>query len=110
LIKVSKATGAQMARINPFETISASRYTVSPITVDERGNLYYNALELKAGTADFYADDVVDSWLVKVTPGGLISKVSYFALVPDAPAGTALCERSFANADLPWPPSPTAVP
>src|SRR5262249_16773087 len=57
LIQVSPATGAQVARINPFETLSASRYTVSPITVDARGNLYYNALELAAGTTDFYADD-----------------------------------------------------
>ena len=110
LIKVNKSTGAQVARINPFGTlILSSRFTISPITVDAAGNLYYNALQLKAGTKTFYSDDVVDSWLVKVTPGGIISKVSYRTLVPDAPAATAPCEVTFSNAVLPWPPSPTAV-
>ena len=107
--KVNKTTGTG-TRLNPFNSVSSSRYTISPITVDSSGNLFYNALQLKSGTMDFYADDSIDSWLVKVTSAGTITKVSYSTLVPDAPAADALCERTFANADLPWPPSPTAVP
>jgi hypothetical protein len=58
----------------------------------------------------FYQKDVVDSWLVKVTPGDAITKVSYSVLTAGAPAGTAQCLNVFDATQLPWPPSPTAVP
>jgi outer membrane protein assembly factor BamB len=99
-----------VSRINPFADFNASRYTAGPVSVDAAGNLYYNAIELQAGAKSLYANDAVDSWLVKVTPGDVTSKVSYFALVPDAPGAAARCETSFPTAQLPWPPSPTAVP
>jgi outer membrane protein assembly factor BamB len=36
--------------------------------------------------------------------------VSFSALATGAPAPTALCKTQFSDADLPWPPSPTAEP
>jgi outer membrane protein assembly factor BamB len=42
-----------------------------------------------------------------VTADGSSSFVSYETLLPEAPA---TCLRSFTGAQLPWPPSPTAVP
>jgi hypothetical protein len=52
----------------------------------------------------------VDSWLVKVTPADAVTKVSYSVLTAGAPAGTDLCLNAFSATQLPWPPSPTAVP
>src|SRR6266852_4342129 len=72
IFKVNKATGAG-ARINPFNTVSQNVYTASPLTVDASGNILYNVVQLKAGTKDFYADDVVDSWIVRVSPTGSIT-------------------------------------
>jgi hypothetical protein len=111
LIKVSKNSGAQVARINPFSGgINTNRFTVSPITVDNDENLFYNVVELVPGTQCFFCDNVVDSWLVKVKPNGTTTKVSYSVLTAGAPAGNAQCQNAFSTEPLPWPPSPTAVP
>ncbi|HYM62169.1 MAG TPA: hypothetical protein VEZ11_14905 [Thermoanaerobaculia bacterium] len=109
IFKVNKASGHVVERINPFSGIDPNTYTASPITVDAFGNLYYNVVKTD-GIGDFYNDDVLDSWLVKVTPFDQITKVSYSTLTVGAPAGTDLCQNAFATSQLPWPPSPQAVP
>ncbi|HEX8700040.1 MAG TPA: hypothetical protein VF815_14445, partial [Myxococcaceae bacterium] len=43
-------------------------------------------------------------------PNDTVSKVSFTALAVGAPAASAPCKRQFSEAQLPWPPSPTAVP
>ncbi len=106
--KVNKTTGTG-TRINPFATVDPFTFMASPITVDEDGNLFYNAIKLVSGTPDWFADDVVDSWLVKVSPTGHITKVSYSVLTAGAPLGTAQCTNAFSTSQLPWPPSPAAV-
>jgi hypothetical protein len=106
--KVDKSTGTG-TRINPFNNVSASRYTASPLTVDSSGRILYNVVELVAGTPDFYNDDVVDSFIIRVSPNGHIEKVSYSTLTTGTPAGTAQCANAFSTDPLPWPPSPTAV-
>ena len=110
IFKLDKATGAAITRINPFGTlIDAHTYTVSPISVDAAGNLYYNVLKLK-DNGSFYQNDAVDSWLVKVAPDDSIQTVSYTGLNPRAPAPTDLCYNVFGESQLPWPPSPDAIP
>jgi hypothetical protein len=106
--KVNKSTGAG-TRINPFNNVNSSRYTASPLTVDSSGRILYNVIQLKSGTKDFYADDIIDSWIVRVSPNGSIELVSYSTLTTGTPAGSAQCTNAFSTEPLPWPPSPTAV-
>lgn len=108
IFRVDKSTGAQIARINPFGTIDSNTYTAGPISADSSGNLYYNVIKLQPG-GGFYSKDSVDSWLVKVAPDNSNTKISYSVLTPGTPGPDAPCEISFAVAQLPWPPSPTAV-
>jgi hypothetical protein len=110
IIKLNKTTGALVTRINPFTNIKANRYTASPLSADSSGNIYYNVVALVPNTADFYADDVQDSWLVKVSPSNTVTKVSYSVLTVGAPGGNDQCLNAFTTEPLPWPPSPTAVP
>lgn len=109
IVKLNRSDGSVAATIQPFNNFNQNRYTASPLTVDSAGNIYYNVLQLQ-GNTDFFHHDAVDSWLVKVTPSDTASKVSYSVLVPNAPAATDQCQGTFSTADLPWPPSPTAVP
>jgi len=108
IFRVDKSTGAQVARINPFSTIDSNTYTAGPISTDSSGNLYYNVIKLQPN-GSFYSKDSVDSWLVKVTPNNSITRVSYSVLTPGTPGPDDPCEISFSEAQLPWPPSPTAV-
>jgi outer membrane protein assembly factor BamB len=106
--QLQKDTGAVVGRINPFgNTVDPTIFTASPLTADTQGNLYYNAIQLSASDIGFFAADVVDSWLVKVTPKGTASTVSYRTLVPNPPT---TCLGTFSAAQLPWPPASDAVP
>jgi len=90
--------------------IDPNTYTVSPLTADSSGNIYYNVLKLQSNTHDFYGTDAVDSWLIKVAPDDTTSLVSYTGLNPAAPQSTDLCLGVFVSSQLPWPPSAGAVP
>jgi len=107
--RVNTSTGVGV-RINPFNNVNGSRYTAGSLTVDANGNILYNVIQLKNGTKDFYADDIVDAFLVRVSPLNSIQTVSYSVLTAGAPLGTQLCSNAFPASQLPWPPSPTAVP
>ena len=116
IFKLSKATGLPIARINPFGKIDAHTFTASPLTADAAGNIYYNVVQLH-DNGGFYQNDAIDSWLVKVTPDDRITKVSYSTILATAriigepvPAATDGCKVQFADSQLPWPPSPDAVP
>lgn len=108
IFKVNKATGAG-TRINPFNNINQNTFTVSPISVGLNGDLFYTVFRTQGG-GTFFAHDIVDSWLVKVTSSGVATKVSFSVLTAGAPAGNAQCLNAFSEDSLPWPPSPTAVP
>ena len=111
IIQLDRDTGKVIQRIAPFGG-DANTYETGPITVDANGNLFYNAIQVVVDpTNGFYVNDAIDSWLVKVAPDGSFSKTSYKTLTAaEAPASTAGCLRTFASSQLPWPPSPTAVP
>ena len=106
--RVNTSTGVGV-RINPFNNVNGSRYTAGSLTVDANGNILYNVIQLKNGTKDFYADDIGDSFLVRVSPLNSIQTVSYSVLTAGAPLGSQLCSNAFPASQLPWPPSPTAV-
>ena len=106
--RVNKLTGTGV-RINPFNNISSSRFECGPLTVDAQGRVLFNVVQLKGGTKDWYADDIIDAFLIRVSPDNSIEKVSYSTLTVGAPLGTAQCSNAFPASQLPWPPSPTAV-
>jgi hypothetical protein len=95
-------------RINPFNSVNPKTYTASPLTVDANGNILYYVIKLGGGN-DFYSQDIVDSWIIRVSPSGTIEKVSYSTLTTGTPAGTDQCANAFSTQPLPWPPSTTAV-
>jgi hypothetical protein len=111
IFRVNKTTGVG-TRINPFPTdeggVRANLDVVTPITADTSGNLYYAAVQF-TNDVDIFHDDIVGSWLVKVTPSNAITVVDWASLVPGAPGATAQCSNAFGTASLPWPPSPSAV-
>ncbi|HET7637242.1 MAG TPA: hypothetical protein VFK47_00740, partial [Ktedonobacteraceae bacterium] len=86
IFKINKTTGAVVKRINPFgTTINPNTFTASPISVDSSGNLYYNVVQVTQNNpTGFLGDDVVGSWLVKVTPSDVITKLSYSTLFAQA--------------------------
>jgi len=111
IFKLNKADGSVVRRINPFATVDPDRFTVSPLTTDAFGNIYYNVLEVEDGGNKFLSKDAVDSWLVKVAPDDSIQMVSYTNLLAGSvPAPTDLCYATFSTTQLPWPPSPDAIP
>src|SRR4030095_1566014 len=106
--KLNRADGSVVARYNPFgPSIDANTYVAGPLTADNAGNIYYNAIKLHPSNP--WGKDVVAAWLVKIAVDGTISKVSCSTLVPNAPAANDPCKVQFANSQLPWPPSPDAV-
>ncbi len=117
--KVNTNTGQTQAHINPFNggSITAANTFVSgPLTTDANDNIYYNVIELNINGNPWGQNDVVNAWLVKVTPGDTASTVTYATLVPNAPPGNSThCEGGFydlpnGGSSLPWPPLGVAGP
>ncbi len=119
IFKLNKSDGSVVTRINPFDTVDSNTYTASPLSTDNAGNIYYNIVRITGGAVgtSFYAHDVVASWLVRVAPDDSVTKVSYDALLRTAtiigepvPDPNDPCKVQFPSSQLPWPPSPDAVP
>jgi hypothetical protein len=111
IFKLDKNTGANLGRINPFDTIDPNVFVAGPLTADRKGNIYYNVWKLDRAVALPPARAAfVDSWLVKVSGNGAITKVRYSDLMAPANPPTT-CVGSFeGNTDLPWPPSKSSTP
>src|SRR5262249_49137833 len=119
IFKSKKSTGAVVKRINPFgTTIDPNTFTASPLSADGSGNIYYNVIQVSSNDATGWAgNDVVNSWLIKVTSADVVTKVSYSTLLAQAqikgepvPRANDRCNVSFTAAQLPWPPQPNANP
>ncbi|HZD93278.1 MAG TPA: hypothetical protein VE133_03430 [Candidatus Sulfotelmatobacter sp.] len=119
IFKINKTTGAVVKRINPFgATLDPNTFTASPLSADANGNVYYNVVQVTQNNlTGWLGDDVVNSWLVKVSPTDVVTKVSYSTLLTQAqikgeavPHANDRCNLSFSNAQLPWPPQPNANP
>jgi hypothetical protein len=107
MLKLSRADGSILERINPFgQTIDPSIFAVGSPAVDQSGNLFYNAIRLQT---DAWKKDSAGSWLVRVSSTGVVSIVSFSTLMADAPDATSLCTTTFDISELPWPPSGDAA-
>ena len=118
MFKLDKSDGTVVSRINPFASLDPSIFVAGVPTADSSGNIYYNAIQLKnTGGGSFYQHDIADSWLVKITPSDTTSTVSYSVLTAATAAGSLpaplpgdSCLGIFDVKQLPWPPSPDAMP
>jgi hypothetical protein len=116
--KVDLATGKEVSHVKPFGKgmDDTNTFVSGPLTADDQGRLYYNVIQLNINGSPWNQNDVVNAWLVKVTPADQPSTVTYATLVPDAPPGNSTnCPGTFfllndGGASLPWPPSKKAVP
>ena len=91
--KVNTATGQTQTHINPVSgggITAANTFVSGPLTADANGNIYYNVIELNINGNPWGQNDVVNAWLVKITPGDAASTVTYAALVPNAPPAAPL--------------------
>jgi hypothetical protein len=108
LLQISREDGSRVQRINPFgPTVNSAIFTVSPLTADPAGNIYYTAMQLDpAGPWD---RDIRGAWLVRVTPEGTPTAVPFASLVTGAPKANGLCTFRFDFDGSVLPPSPNAV-
>jgi hypothetical protein len=107
IYKLNKTDGSLVAHFSPLGS-DRDTFLSGPPAVDAAGNVYYHASKFVHGAA--WSADVVGSWLVKVSTNGSTHVATYASLNPGAPAGNAKCLWVFDNNQLPWPPSPSAVP
>jgi hypothetical protein len=106
--KVATATGVALASLNPFSSFDPARYVAGGLAVAPDGAVLYDALALSASNP--WGTDVAGAWLVRIAPDDSIGRAEFASLVSGAPQPLASCRRSFAVDELPWPPSPAAVP
>jgi outer membrane protein assembly factor BamB len=106
--KVATDTGAAVARLNPFSSIDPSRYVAGGLAVAPDGAVVYDALALSASGQ--WTADAAGAWLVRIAPDDTTGRADFASLVTGAPQPLAACRQSFSVNQLPWPPSPGAVP
>ncbi len=109
IFKLNMGNGSVVSRINPFGGLDGHTFVAGPLSTDELGQVFYNAIKLDA-TDPWGAQgtDIPDSWLVRVSADDSTAKVSYKSLVAGAPA---TCTTTFnTTTDLPWPPPGVIAP
>ncbi|MBI3679382.1 MAG: hypothetical protein HY235_03185 [Acidobacteria bacterium] len=116
VFQLNRRTGAVARRIQPFgPATDANKYVSGPLTLDERGNLFYNVLQIDPSDPWGFGPardgrqgkDIPAAWLVKVSRDGAVAMTNYTALIASAPVS---CRATFSSEPLPWPPTPSAVP
>lgn len=110
IFKINRGGGVVVAHINPFApAVDPNTFVSGPLSADSSGNIYYNVIQIDPTQPDPFTGTAttVGSWLVRVDPDDNPTKVSYSTLIPDAPS---TCIGRFPNSQLPWPPSPSAMP
>jgi hypothetical protein len=81
--KLNESDGTQVAQYQPFATADPNTYVSGPLTIDPRGNVYYNIV--KFDPSNPWGKNVLGAWLVRINPQGVVKTVSYKTLVPNAP-------------------------
>lgn len=91
IYKLNEADGSQVAQYKPFSTDDPNTYVSGPLTIDPRGNIYYNIVRLNATNP--WGTNVRGAWLVRVSAQGTVRTVTYKTLVPGAPTtcGSSPC-------------------
>jgi len=107
IYKVAKSDGRLLARIDPF-LLDPDTYVAGMLAADAAGNIYYNVLKVDHDSP--WDVNALASYLVKVSPDNTAKTATIASLTPGAPGGADQCLGFFRSADLPWPPSPDAVP
>ena len=108
VLRVGRDSGQIIDRIGGPQPLDSSTFVSGPIVADAGGSLYYNVIAL--ARTQPWNNDVRDAWITRITPAFAVSMGHFSNLVPSAPIPTAQCFGSFAFSELPWPPSPNAVP
>jgi len=103
--KLNKSNGAVVTTFNPLGGDS-NIFLTGPITADSAGNIYYNTLKLNL--SDPWGKDVIGSWLVKITAGGVASFTAFKDMMTGELGSTDPCEVGFSEPP-PWPPTPTSI-
>jgi outer membrane protein assembly factor BamB len=106
VMQFDRETGELVDCLTPFDEDDPNRFITSPLTIDARGAIYYTVMKLDPENP--WTSDVLESFLVKIDPCGVNTKISFVAAVPDAPS--ADCLTTFSMTQLPWPPAPDAKP
>jgi outer membrane protein assembly factor BamB len=101
---VSKTTGTVILHAEPFGDADSLRCVAGGLAAGPDGSVIYNVVNLDPN------DSSGTAWLVRVSPSGSVATAGYASLVPGAPASDDLCAGAFDSSQLPWPPSPDAVP
>jgi hypothetical protein len=78
IYKISETEGKIVAHYNPFPSVDPNKFVSGPLTIDAVGNVYYNVVDLNAQNP--WSANIVNSWLVKITPDGVAQSVSYSKL------------------------------
>jgi outer membrane protein assembly factor BamB len=106
VLRVDRDTGRVIERIG---TLDSDAYVTGPMVADSAGNVYYNAIVL-AHQQPPWMTDIRDARLTRIDPGGGVTTARYVNIATGAPAGTSPCLGAFGDTELPWPPSPGALP
>ena len=105
--RVSKDTGAEIERLNPFPNLDPRRYVAGGLAVAPDGSVVYDAVAYDAADP---TQAILGAWLVRVSAGGHTALADFQTLIPGAPGAGDACQQSFASNQRPWPPSNTATP
>ena len=108
ILRVNRDTGQIVERLGAASPLDADTYVSGPLVADSGGNIDYNVIAFTAGQP--WTTDIRDAWLTRVSANGQTTIARYSAIHPGAPAASAMCLGAFSDNDLPWPPSPGAVP
>src|SRR5262249_5981685 len=109
IVKLNQGDGSVALRINPFGGgLDGHTFVAGPLSADDSGNVYYNALKLDATDpwGGLNGTDLIDSWLVMVRNDDTTARVSYKSLVAGAPT---TCTTTYNDTtEVLWPPPHTA--
>lgn len=109
VLVIDRDSGDVVGRVNPFgEAIDPRIFVTGPLTIDPEGRVVYNAIRLDATSP--WGSDALGAWLVRVSPDGSSETVAFDEIVSGAPGPNDPCLTFFTTEQLPWPPSPDAVP
>lgn len=107
VLRLHRDNGA-MERFGPAPLDNATVVS-GPLVVDAAGNILFNVIAFSR-SGDPWSTDILDAWIERIAPDGSSVRVPYATIVAGAPAAADTCRSVFPASDLPWPPSPTAVP
>ena len=107
VLRVDRDTGRIIDRLGGPQPLDPLTFVSGPIVADSAGTLYYNVIALAATNP--WMNDVRDAWITRITPQFAVNSAHFGSLFP-IPVVAPQCLGTFSNTELPWPPSPNAIP